>query len=217
MGLGMCSSHSLKNTFWSPLSNAARRSLCGEDIRVKPGRLPGMPHLPTPLILTPSQCLAVVQSLIRVWLSMTLWTAACQASLAFTISQSLLKLRTIESVMPSNHLILDTHILHHFSVSKTKSPFQRWGIGKERSGGLQTALADIPADRPWFSTALQHQIWAYWRTEGFLGSSVGKESACNAGDPGLIPGSGRSPGEGIGYSLQYTWALLVAQLVKNRL
>ena len=47
------------------------------------------------------------------------------------------------------------------------------------------------------------------------GSSVGKESACNAGDPGLIPGSGRSPGEGIGYPLQYSWASLVAQMVKN--
>ena len=50
---------------------------------------------------------------------------------------------------------------------------------------------------------------------GFLDSSVGKESAWNAGDPGLIPGSGRSSGEGIGYPLQYSWASLVAQLVKN--
>ena len=46
-------------------------------------------------------------------------------------------------------------------------------------------------------------------------SSVGKESACNAGDPGLIPESGRSAGEGIGYPLQYSWASLVAHLVKN--
>ena len=46
-------------------------------------------------------------------------------------------------------------------------------------------------------------------------SSVGKESTCNAGDPGLIPGSGRSPGEGIVFPLQYSWASLVAQLVKN--
>ena len=38
---------------------------------------------------------------------------------------------------------------------------------------------------------------------GFSGSSGGKESACNAGDPGSIPGLGRSPGEGIGYPLQY--------------
>ena len=50
---------------------------------------------------------------------------------------------------------------------------------------------------------------------GFPGSSAGKESACNAGDPGLIPGLGRSSGEGIGYPLQYSWASLVAQLVKN--
>ena len=50
---------------------------------------------------------------------------------------------------------------------------------------------------------------------GFPDSSVGKESACNAGDPGLILGSGRSAGEGIGYPLQYSWASFVAQLVKN--
>ena len=46
-------------------------------------------------------------------------------------------------------------------------------------------------------------------------SSVGKESACNAGDPGSIPGSGRSTGEGIGYPLYYSWVSPVAQLVKN--
>ena len=52
-------------------------------------------------------------------------------------------------------------------------------------------------------------------SRGFPDSSVGKESACNAGDPGSIPGSWRSPGERIGYPLQYSWASLVAQLVKN--
>ena len=51
--------------------------------------------------------------------------------------------------------------------------------------------------------------------QGFSDSSVGKESACNAGDPGSIPGLGRSTGEGISYPLQYSWASLVAQLVKN--
>ena len=50
---------------------------------------------------------------------------------------------------------------------------------------------------------------------GFLGGSNGKESAWNAGDPSMIPGSGRSAGEGIGYPLQYSWAFLLAQLVKN--
>ena len=49
----------------------------------------------------------------------------------------------------------------------------------------------------------------------FHDSSVGKESTFNGEDPNLIPGSGRSPGERTGYSLQYSWASLVAQLIKN--
>ena len=60
---------------------------------------------------------------------------------------------------------------------------------------------------------------AYWALclvrLGFPHISVGKESACNAGDPSSIPWSGRFSGEGIGYPLQYSWASLVAQLVKN--
>ena len=55
----------------------------------------------------------IVQSLGCVWLFVTPWTAACQASLSFTISQSLLILMSIESVMPSNHLILCRVILCH--------------------------------------------------------------------------------------------------------
>ena len=60
--------------------------------------------------------------------------------------------------------------------------------------------------------------WYYWWPsciEGFPHSSVGKGSACNAGDPGFISGSGRPSGEGTGYPFQYSWASLVAQLVKN--
>ena len=52
-------------------------------------------------------------------------------------------------------------------------------------------------------------------TQSFPGSSAGKESTCNAGDRGSIPGWGRYPGEGTGYPLQYSWDSLVAQLVKN--
>ena len=62
--------------------------------------------------------------------------------------------------------------------------------------------------QPWFFSTTTLAL-------GFLGSSAGKESACNAGDPGSIPGSGSSPGEGIGYPLHYSWASLVAQMVKN--
>ena len=54
-----------------------------------------------------------------------------------------------------------------------------------------------------------------FRLAGFPDSSVGKESTCNAGDPGSVPGSRRSAGERIGYPLQYSLASLVAQLVKN--
>ena len=61
--------------------------------------------------------------------------------------------------------------------------------------------------KKWFNNWVS--IWAS------LGSSAGKESTCNAGDSGLIPGSGRSPGEGVGYPLQYSRASLVAQMVRN--
>ena len=61
---------------------------------------------------------------------------------------------------------------------------------------------------------LKHLIIRYYR--GSPDSSVSKESTCNAGDPILIPGLGRSAGEVIGCQLQY-WASLVAQLVTNLL
>ena len=51
--------------------------------------------------------------------------------------------------------------------------------------------------------------------QGFPYSSVGKESTCNAGDPGSIPGLGKSAAEGTGYPLQYSCASLVIHLVKN--
>ena len=50
---------------------------------------------------------------------------------------------------------------------------------------------------------------------GFPHSSIGKESACNAGDPGSIPGLGRSTGEGIGYTRQYFWASLCGSAGKE--
>ena len=61
-----------------------------------------------------------------------------------------------------------------------------------------------------FSTVIAIFAYAF-----FPDSSVGKEAACNAGDLGSIPGLERSPGEGIGYPLQYSWVSLVAQMVKN--
>ena len=69
------------------------------------------------------------------------------------------------------------------------------------------------------NSLLMNRIWQKYGMPfpwlGFPGSSVGKESLCNAGDPCSISGSGRSAGEGIGYPLQYSWVSLVAQMVKN--
>ena len=70
-------------------------------------------------------------------------------------------------------------------------------------------------------TKLERKLWKLLESknnsfaDGSPGGSAGKESACNAGDPGLIPRAGISPGKGIGYPLQYPWASLVAHLVKN--
>ena len=65
------------------------------------------------------------------------------------------------------------------------------------------------------SSQLRDQIHVSYVFWGFPDSSVGKESACKAGDPSLISGLGRSPGEGIVHPLQYSWASLVAQQVRN--
>ena len=60
-----------------------------------------------------------------------------------------------------------------------------------------------------FSVFFCDSFWCIFQVNTFgedTGSSAGKESACNEGDPGLIPGLGRAPGEGIGYPLRYSWA-----------
>ena len=73
--------------------------------------------------------------------------------------------------------------------------------------GLHSASSRVPGGVQYVPISCPFYI--------FPDSSVGKESACNAGDPGSIPGSGKSAEEGIGYPLQYSWASLGAQLVKN--
>ena len=119
-----------------------------------------------------------VQSLSRVWLFATPWIAAPQASLSVTSSRSSLKLTSIESVMPSSHLIL----CHPFLL-----------------------LPPIPPSIRVFSNESTLRMrWVFINNMGFPHSSVGKESACNAGYLGLILGLGRSHREGKGYPLQYS-------------
>ena len=105
------------------------------------------------------------------------------------------------------------------------------GLGRSPGGGpgspLQYSCLENPMDRgAWRGTLHRVTKSPTWLkqlsrhppcTRASLHSSVGKESACSAGDLTLIPGLGRTPGEGIGYPLQYSWASLVAQLVKNPL
>ena len=84
---------------------------------------------------------------------------------------------------------------------------------------LAWLVKPVGMGEPWnsyFSDYLHlfHQFH-YWYGHSFHGSSTGKESACNARDPSSSPGTGRSTGNGIGYPLQYFWASLMAQLVKN--
>ena len=71
----------------------------------------------------------------------------------------------------------------------------------------QTTHMELPV-RTWLLT---------FKYKRFPGNSARKESSCTVGDPGYIPGSGRSAEEGIGYPFQYSWASLVAQMVKNQL
>ena len=100
-----------------------------------------------------------------------------------------------------------------------------------RPRGLQPARLLCPWDFPGKTTGvgcdslLQGLFWTQGLNPGlprcrqldFPDSSIGKESACNPGDPGWNPGWGRSAGEGIGYPLDYSWPSLVAQLIKNLL
>ena len=82
-----------------------------------------------------------------------------------------------------------------------------------KKGNSITNYCQVPVHICWY-------LWFVFKitpvsSEDFPDSSVVKESACNARDPGVFSGSGRSTGEGICYQLQYSWASLVAQLVKN--
>ena len=77
-----------------------------------------------------------------------------------------------------------------------------------RAGGEKGTLLHYCLVQP-----LWKRVWQFLGVS--LGSSAGKESTCIAGDSGSIPGSGRSPREGIGHPLQYSWVSLVAQVVMN--
>ena len=82
-------------------------------------------------------------------------------------------------------------------------------------GMWNKCMAAYPTSRDGLSHSKLWHLCISSAFGGFPDSSVGIESTCNAGDASSILGSGRSPGEGIGHPLQYSWASLVAQLIKN--
>ena len=171
-----------------------------------------------------------VQSLSRIRLFATPWTAACQAFLSITNSRSSLKLMSTESVMPSSHLFLCRPLLLLPSIFPSIRVFSnesvlliRWpnygtfsfsiSPSNEYSGLISfridwlDLLAVQGTLKSLFSntTVQKHQFFgAQLYSPDLPGGSEVKASACKAGDPGSIPGSGRSPGEGNGTPLQYS-------------
>ena len=105
---------------------------------------------------------------------------------------------------------LEKEMVTHFSTLAWKCHGQRILVGY--SPGSKDL--DTTEQLPFFFLSLYFLFFLYCE-EWSPDSSVGKESACNAGDPGLISRSGRSAGEGIGYPLQRYWASLISQLIKN--
>ena len=111
-----------------------------------------------------------------------------------------------DSIQPwsTAFLILNQSLVPRLVLTVASGPAYRFFRRQVRWSSTPTSL------RIFYSL-----LWSRQLKGGFPGSSDSKESACNSGDPSSIPGSGRSPGEGIGYSFQYSWASLVTQTVKN--
>ena len=107
----------------------------------------------------PSYALCVVaQSLSRVQLTGTLWTAAHQPSLSFTVSWSLLKLMSIESMMPSNHLILSSPSPPAFKLSQHQGLFQWVGFSHQVAKHWNFSFSPSNECLGWFSLGLTRLI-----------------------------------------------------------
>ena len=147
-----------------------------------------------------------VQLLSHVWFFATPWITAHQASLSITNSQSSLRLKSIESVMPSSHLILCHPLFLLPPITPSIRAFSNEStlLYIENPKDYTQKLLEVINE---FSKVAEYKI-NVWKSIAFLyfpGSPDGKETACNAGDLGLIPGSGRPPGKGNGNSFQYSF------------
>ena len=139
---------------------------------------PGGPVVRTPCFYFSPICFSSFQSLSRVWLFVTPWTAACQASLSISNSRTLLKLMSIESVIPSNHLILchplllmssifpNTQVFYNESVLRITWP-KDWSFSfsistsSEHPGQISFRMdwLDLLEVQETLKSLLQHHSW----------------------------------------------------------
>ena len=124
----------------------------------------------------------------------------------------------------SNSMKLST-MTHQDGWVMVESSNKTWSTGEGYGNLLQYSCLEnpmismkrqmCPSLKEMQSFCIGYLMFSYGFSDRFPDSSVGKEAACNSGNPSSIPGWGRSSGKRIGYPLQYSWAFLVAQLVKN--
>ena len=111
------------------------------------------------------------------------------------------------------HGILQARILEWVAFPFSMGSSQlRYLPGLPHCGQILYQMSHKGNPRKWEQVFLIAQLV---KAAFLIAQLVKKKSTCNAGDPGLIPEWGRSAREGVGYPLQYSWALLVAQTVKN--
>ena len=126
-----------------------------------------------------------VQSLSHVHLFATPWTAACQASLCFTTSRSLLKLMSTELVIPSNHLILCCPLLFLpsiFPCIRIFFPMNQLFTSGGQSIGASASASVLPMNEYPGLVSFRFDWF------GLPGGQMVKKSACNTKGSGLIPG-----------------------------
>ena len=127
------------------------------------------------------------------------------AYFAEDISQGHLSLSDVNLTYVRVYIYIHAHIQYYTGQKNTSNFYLKLSTSKYLPQSVYLKLLN------W----LKDFGYICWGVVGFPESSVGKESACNAGDPSSIPGSGRSTREGIDYPPQCSWASLVAQLAKN--
>ena len=164
--------------------------VCGAGFwDLRQGHWTSLPRLQVTRLCALTTVVIVIQVLSHVWLFGTPWTAACQASLSFTISWSLLKLMSIESVMSSNHLILCHPLLLHSIFPSIRVFFNRqlFASGGQSIGASASIWSWILFS---FNIPMNIQGWFPWPWQIPVPGVSSKVSPTGQ-SPGAGPGAGR--------------------------